>query len=180
MSKIKGLIMVVALVSASLGAACDRQQQQPTIDDQVELQASLTTFHRNLRWSRFETASAQVDESYRQSFTGRYEELGDDFHIVALEVKKVELDTPRDPDVPPEAIVEVEQRSYREPNMVVKKVRYVERWRQDRMRGWMLMERIERDEWRERKKKEKDQREADAKSASSIAEPARALRDTDA
>lgn len=155
----RALLLACALVwGVAPVSGC--MSSKPTIEDGQELQGALRNFHKNLRWARYEFASELVADAYRPTFMGRYEELGEDFHIVMLEVKKVVMvpgERRSSHDVNPpsaRARVEVEQQWYREPSMTVRKDKYVELWRRQRD-GWRLTERLLREEWREREKARK-------------------------
>jgi hypothetical protein len=138
--------MVVGLVCLGVGSGCAAAQN--SADDGQALKASVTEFHRNLRWSRYEFAAQHVDPTFREAFLGRYEELGEDYHLVQLDIKKLEMGTE---DEKPIATIEVEEKWYKEPNMVVKTDRVVERWTRIRD-GWFMSERLKKDEWKEREK----------------------------
>jgi hypothetical protein len=134
------------LLCVSMCTGCAAAQN--SADDGQALKASVMEFHRNLRWSRYEFAAQHVDPKFREAFLGRYEELGDDYHLVQLEIKKLEMTREEDKPV---ATIEVEEKWYREPNMVVKTDRVIERW--ERIRdGWLIVERMEKDEWKAREK----------------------------
>lgn len=137
---------LVALVVT--GCASPEQKPDPSVRDAQRLQQTVGTFHRDMRWGRWESASVYLVPEKRQAFLGRYEELGDDFHIVELELKSVK----RDGDG--RAIVELEQQSYREPSMTVKKERLIEVW-DKRGLGWVLLDRLDKDEWRDQQKAKK-------------------------
>lgn len=138
--------LLALLLCVSMSAGCAAAQN--SADDGQALKASVTEFHRNLRWSRYEFAAQHVDPKFREAFLGRYEELGDDYHLVQLEIKKLEMTREEDKPV---AMIEVEEKWYREPNMVVKTDRVIERW--ERIRdGWFMIERMEKDEWKAREK----------------------------
>ena len=134
---------------------CSTMNRPPSIEDGTELDSALRGFHKNLRWARYEQAAYLVSEDYKQTFLGRYEEYGEDFHITLLEVRDVDLrEADRDKKTPIHAIVEVEQHWYKEPNMTVKKERYMERWERSQS-GWRLHDRLEKEEWRAREKERK-------------------------
>lgn len=122
------------------------------IDDTVALRHSVQEFHKNLRWARYQEASIMVSPEYRNTFIGRYEELGDEFHITELEVKNVTYE--KDEQKRAIAIVETEQQSYKEETMTVKKEKYIEKWRRDRA-GWQMLSRQTKKEWRNKDKKPK-------------------------
>lgn len=122
------------------------------LDDTVALRHSVQEFHKNLRWARYQEASIMVSPEYRNTFIGRYEELGDEFHITELEVKNVMYE--KDEQKRAVAIVETEQQSYKEETMTVKKEKYIEKWRRDRA-GWQMLSRQTKKEWRNKDKKPK-------------------------
>ena len=137
-------LAILFMLSACSGA-------QPVGEDKMDLKDSVQTFHKNLRWSRYEVASLQLTPSYRQSFLGRYEEMGDDMHFVQLEVLQI---TREDEGLESKATVEVLQKWYKEPDMTVKTDKIMELWSREKG-GWMLTERIEKSEWRERERAKK-------------------------
>lgn len=138
------LVLVLTLTS---GACTPTEQKKPRIPGDVrDLQFSLQNFHKDLRWGRYDHAVEFVDESFKYTFLGRYEEMEDDLRITDLTVKSVEMNEDY-------TIVEVEQEWYKESELVVRKERFIERW-VEVDRRWLLKERLERDEYRERKKLE--------------------------
>lgn len=135
--------LLVAVLLFFTGCLTPKAQENPKTTD--ELRTVLQDFHMKLRWSLWEQAAAYTSPDFRNEFLGRYEELGEDFKIVDLEVKSVTIDDPI-------SIVDVEQQWYQEPDMVVQKKRYIESW--VLLGGnWRIIERIPRDEWRERQTK---------------------------
>lgn len=146
------LLMVTFTAPAMMG--CQPQpERSPSMDDGTELQDALRAFHKNLRWGRYDHAAKLVDDSYEPTFSGRYEELGEDFHMVSLEIMDVEMQK-GDKKASARALVTVEQQWYIEPNMSVKKEKFVELWARTQA-GWRLTERLEKKEWREREKERK-------------------------
>lgn len=146
------LLMVV------FAAGCASKKVKPenrTPGDPAALQYNVGNFHMDMRWGRWEQAALYVAESYRQGFLGRYEELGDDFKIVNLEIKGMQMEDGA-------AEVDVEQESYKMPSMVVEKVRYIEVWKPAEGGGWQLTERTEREEYRAEKKRLAKEKEAAA------------------
>ena len=131
--------------------ACEHPPTDNSVDDEDNLQLSVRTFHRDMRWMQWESAARLVAPEERQQFLGRYEELGEDFHIVELDLKSVS-NVSGD-----EALVDIEQRSYVEPNMTVKKQRFIEVWKK-RDDGWLMTKRMLKDEYKEMKKAEQDQK----------------------
>lgn len=167
------LVLCLALLGGGgLGAAngCQQVDKPATIEDGAELDSALRAFHKNMRWARYEQAAHMVDESYQQKFLGMYEEHGDDFHITELEIKDVKFEEGDSLGNASKAIIEVEQQWYKEPNMVVKKERFIEVWGRSR-EGWRLSERVEREVWRERKRAKK---EGEAQEASEESTPTEA------
>lgn len=134
------LIGVVFGVSAMFLGCANIGEEKP--GDPQALQETARTFHTNMRWSRWEHASGQVHEAYRQEFLGRYEELGEDFRIVDLEFRSAEL-----VEEGFAAILEVEQEWYLLPDTTVRKERYLERWVYE---GglWLLGERMTQEDYR--------------------------------
>ncbi len=165
-----GLVCVMALSVGMGSSSCHPMNQPPSMEDGSELESALRGFHKNLRWARYEEASQLVAESYRPSFMGRYEEYGEDLHITLLEIRDIEMNQGETPEDKTYALVEVEQEWYREPSMTVKKERYMERWESTR-HGWRLVERMEREAWREKEKAkkalEKKTQEANAQNTAS-------------
>ena len=92
--------------------------------------------------------------------------MGDDFHIVQLEVKKVDFE--KDDKKQSLAYVQIEQQWYKEPNMTVKKDKIVETWKRNR-EGWKLTSRLKYKEWKARQK-EKDTKK-DTKPTTPTSEP---------
>jgi hypothetical protein len=115
--------------------------------DPRALPFSVNEFYKEFRWGRYEQASMHIDESYRHGFLGRYEELGDSFRIVDLELKSMKFEDDY-------AEVEVEQQWYVEADMIVRTERYVEIWKPDSGR-WLLHERVEKEAWRKQKEEER-------------------------
>ncbi len=136
----RSLLLILLLVLP--GCLTPKAHENPKTAD--ELRTILQDFHMKMRWGLWEQAAAYTSPDYRNEFLGRYEELGDDFKIVNLEIKQVTLDDPI-------SLVDVEQESYQEPDMVVQKKRYMESWI---FAGgsWMITERIPKEEWRDRQK----------------------------
>ena len=157
------LVGGLTVLAVGLSSGC-AQTKNKKVDSRYELQLTVLNFHRDLRWEEFERAATIVHPSYRQVFMGRYEEHGDDLDIVGLEVKKVT------PDSVDTRRVEVEQKWLVEPDMTVKKKRFVEIWKRTDA-GWMLRERMRKTEWKRRQKaelenageSEAEKKQADAK-----------------
>ncbi|RAL22111.1 hypothetical protein DL240_09660 [Lujinxingia litoralis] len=144
------LVMLLA-GGLPLVTGCSAAQTREKPGDPVALEMSARNFHKNLRWARYEEASQAVHEAAREAFLGRYEELGEDFRVVDLALRKVEFS-----DDGFEALIEVEQEWYELPETTVRQERFVERWVSEEGRWWMR-ERLPRDEHRAR---EKEKREA--------------------
>lgn len=140
----RSCVMLFAVLLLGAGCLTPKAHENPKTAD--ELRIILQDFHMKMRWGLWEQAAAYTAPLYRNEFLGRYEELGDDFKIVNLEIKQVTLGEPL-------STVDVEQESYQEPDMVVQKKRYIESWG---FAGgtWLLHERIPKDKWRERQKAE--------------------------
>ena len=145
-------LMLASLLALMLCTSGCMTPPTPTVEDSSDLNTALQLFHKHLRWANYESAAALVAPTWRNVFLGRYEEYGEDFHMVMLEVLKVEM-VAGESAMTPQARVEVEQQWYREPNMTVKKERFVEEWQRSR-NGWMLTQRTEKQEWKERQKAE--------------------------
>lgn len=132
--------VLLLLAVSSMGCA-SMNEDKP--GDPRALEEAFRAFHINMRWARWEHASDQVHEAYRQEFLGRYEELGDDFQIVDMDLKSVEI-----VDEGFAAIIEVEQEWHQLPSTVIEKERFVERWVYSDGR-WSLRERLTREAYRE-------------------------------
>ena len=135
----KALLMSL-LVLLLAGCLTPKAHENPKTTQ--ELQVALQDFHMKLRWGLWEQAAAYTADNYRNQFLGRYEELGEDYKIVKLEVKQVKLGDPV-------STVEVEQEWYVEPVMVVQKKRYIESW-VFHAGMWRINERITKEEFRSR------------------------------
>lgn len=157
------LSLFVTVVSIAAFLACSGPQQPPTTKTTTDLRTTVQDFHVKMRWGMWEQAAAYVAPSYRPSFEARYDELGEDFKISNLEIRSVANSSPTT------ALIDVEQESYKEPEMTVKKVRYIETWELG-SNVWRLTERIEKDEWEERLKAEKEAAEARIEAADSAEE----------
>ena len=145
--RLSGLAFALLFLIAGCAQTEEKQNEDP--GDQFELQRTIQSFHRKLRWGEFEKASYMVAESHRQEFLGRYEEYGEDFDIVDLEVKTVQqLDTDR-------RKVKVDQKWLIEPDMTVNDDTYVEIWKR-RGSGWELEERVKEKEWKRRQDSSSD------------------------
>ena len=149
--ELRRLFTLLMLALAITLSACETAS--PVGEDKLDLQQSLQTFHKNLRWSRYEIASEQLTPAFKQRFLGRYEEMGDDMHFVHIEVLQVERVVEEEASL---ANVEVLQKWYREPDMTVKTDKIIEIWRRDDI-GWRLTDRVEKKEWRDRKRAERDE-----------------------
>src|SRR5690554_6244885 len=114
---LRRLLTALCLLSLAglMGAAgCAHSPTEQAIEDQGDLQLTVQTFHRDMRWKRWESAALVVAPDKRDAFLARYDELGEDFHISNIEIKSLE-------HLKEEVIVELEQESYTEPAMIVKK-----------------------------------------------------------
>ena len=112
--------------------------------DAAALEDAARSFHSNLRWGRYDVARNTVHEAYRPTFDGKFEERGEDYEIVEMRMKRMEL-----VEEGFAAVIEVEQQWYQLPSTTVEKARFVERWVFEQGRWWMR-ERLERGEYRER------------------------------
>ncbi|MEM1347312.1 MAG: hypothetical protein AAGI01_02065 [Myxococcota bacterium] len=149
-------VRIVAITITIMGAGC-AITSEASPDDAVSLQATSAEFSKNLRWGRYAEASLHVAPDYREEFLGYYEELGEDFHFVGLEVRKVDMEKAKEDQAQVTiATIEVEQEWYVEPGMVVHKERFIEEWRRERA-GWILTDRVRKEEWKRRKKEEADE-----------------------
>lgn len=129
---------IVFLLVSSLG--CNHAPHEKTMDDGRDLQLRVQSFHTDLRWARYESAAEVIVPAERSRFLGRYEELGDDYKIANMDLITVKRPSEK------EAIVEMEQESYKEPQMTVKKQTFIELW-EKRGGHWMLVKRLLEDEW---------------------------------
>ena len=146
----KALILCLFLiVSVDCSAAMKKNKDLPK--ESTDLRYVVGQFHMKMRWGLWEQASAYVQDEYRSRFIGRYEEYGDDFKITELEIKSVRLESAEHSDV------EVEQRWYHEPDMTVKKDRFMETWTMTD-KGWRLKMRETKAMWR----KKQDQKSSTA------------------
>ncbi len=141
--------ILTILLTALLLPACANSPTDKAIDDKANLQTTVMTFHRDMRWQRWESAAMMVAPEDRQKFLGRYEELGEDYSIVELDLKSVTQGENA-------AVIDVEQQSMKEPAMVVKKERLIEVW-EKRDSAWLLTERMEKDEYKEKMKAEQEE-----------------------
>ncbi|RDV38119.1 hypothetical protein DV096_09905 [Bradymonadaceae bacterium TMQ3] len=133
-----------------VGAGCSAAQVAERPADPAALDMAARNFHKNMRWARWEEASQQVHEAAREGFLGRYEELGDDYRVVELALRKVEFSEDGF-----EATLEVEQEWYELPDTTVRQERFVERWVSEKGVWWMR-ERITREAFRAREREERD------------------------
>lgn len=142
--------LVLLGVVFATGVGCSAAQVKERPADPAALDMAARNFHKNMRWARWEEASQQVHEAARESFLGRYEELGDDYRVVELALRKVEFS-----DDGFEAILEVEQEWYELPDTTVREGRFIERWVSEEGVWWMR-ERLSREEFRAREKEERE------------------------
>lgn len=146
-SRAPRLLLALVLLSGLLGlGACAHSPTDQSIDDQADLQLTVQTFHRDMRWMRWEAAAMVVSPEKRDAFLARYDELGEDFHISNIEIKALEHHKT-------EVIVELEQESYMKPAMVVKKKRYIEVWKKPES-DWFMTRRMLKDDYVKMKKLE--------------------------
>lgn len=131
-----GLLVIGGLGCSSVG--------QERADDPSVLTEQAREFHTNLRFARYDQASNSVHEAYRPTFDGEFEERGDDYEIVEMRLKRVDLE-----DEGAAAKVEVQQDWFQLPSTTVESERFVERWVFENGRWWMR-ERMQRDEYRDR------------------------------
>lgn len=163
---VRRLTLLICLALSLTLAACAASPDH--IDDGIALKNSVQEFHKNLRWARYQEAALHVSPDYRNTFLGRYEELGEEFHITELEVKSVLYE--KDEDNNPIAIVETEQQWYKERTMTIKKERFIERWRRDR-EGWQMLSRDTKDEWKAKQKEKLKKSEAAKEAPKAADEP---------
>src|SRR5690554_6255287 len=139
-------LCLLSLVGLMGAAGCAHSPTDQAIEDQGDLQLTVQTFHRDMRWMRWESASMAVAPDKRDAFLARYDALGEDFHISNIEIKSLE-------HLKEEVIVELEQESYTEPAMIVKKKRYIEVWKKPES-NWFMTQRMPKDDYKEMKKLE--------------------------
>ncbi len=152
----KYLTALLLLVTLAL-PACANSPTDKSIDDKANLQMTVQTFHRDMRWRRWESAAMLIIPQKRQEFLGRYEELGDDFHISSIELKS--LTRAKD-----KAIIDIEEETYKEPAMIVKKERIIEVW-EKHDDAWLVAERMPKDEYKKMKKAEKAEKAEEQKTS---------------
>lgn len=146
-SRLGALLVLLLLVGlGGAGVGCAHSPTDQSVKDQADLELTVTTFHRDMRWRRWEAAAASVAPERRRQFLARYRELGDDFHISNLEIKTLDR-------VGSEVIVDLEEESYTEPAMIVKKKRYIEVWEKPD-NAWLLTRRMLKDEYLKMKKQQ--------------------------
>lgn len=138
-----GLTMIAAVISFGVFGGCSSVGQERGGDAEA-LDEEMRGFHSDLRWARYDHARNTVHDAYRPTFDGKFEERGDDYEIVDMEMKRVDL-----VEEGFAAVVEVEQQWYQLPSTMVEKERFVERWVYEDGRWWMR-ERMERSEYRDR------------------------------
>ena len=138
--------LLVLVFAFGCSAAMKKSKDQPK--ESTDLKIIVMHYHQHMRWGLWEKASMYLEESSRQKFIGRFEELGEDFKITDLEIKQVLR-------ADGSATVEVEQQWYHEPNMTVQKERLMEVWKLG-SDGWRLSERTPKKEYRRKKKEEAD------------------------
>ena len=136
--------VVAGLVVAVTTIGCATITEDPGAGDPELVEEEASNFHTNLRWARYEHAADAVHDAYRNQFEAMYEERGDDYEIVDMEMKNAEM-----MEDGYAAKIEVEQQWYELPSTVVETERFVERWIYEDEK-WLLRERLRRDEYRDR------------------------------
>jgi hypothetical protein len=132
------LLAVLAVVSV----ACSGSQDVPESEPETALDKVVLEYNRYLKWGMYDRAADFVSPAHREGFLGRYEEKGEEFKIVSIEIRGVTYHGPA-------AIIESEQEWYDE-SMVVRKERFMEVW--SRANGpWQRGERMTKKEYRKRK-----------------------------
>lgn len=144
--RLLGALFLLSLLGLLGAAGCAHSPTDQAIEDQGDLQLTVQTFHRDMRWMRWESASMAVAPDKRDAFLARYDELGEDFHISNIEIKSLEHQKDQ-------VLVELEQESYTEPAMIVKKKRYIEVWKKPESH-WFMTQRMLKDDYKEMKKLE--------------------------
>lgn len=136
------LLCLFGLLAFSFGCAHGTDKQLNP-KESADIRTIITDYNMKLKWGMYDSAALYIAPAKRQEFLGFYEEKGEDYKIVSLEIKAV---TMADAD---NALIEVEQEAY-DSSMVVKKKRFIEYWSQDDG-NWMRGERITKKEYRKRK-----------------------------
>ena len=145
---ILAVVFVCVVGTLSTGcAAFTEQQEDERPGDEASLYEEARSFQTNLLWARYDQAYDSVHQAYRPAFEGEFEERGDDYEIVELDMIRAELI-----DEGRKAHVEVEQQWYMLPSTVVEKERFVEHWVFEDQQ-WQIRERITRSEFRDRGEK---------------------------
>ncbi len=159
------LMLLTFVIVSSVAAlfACSGAQPPPDTKTTTDLRTTVTDFHLKMRWGMWEQAASYVAPEYLPTFEARYDELGDDFKISNLDIRKVDIVSMSN------ALVDVEQESYKEPEMTVKNLRYIEDWRMT-ANVWRLHDRMEKDEWEKIQKEKKEAAEAAIEEADAKAE----------
>lgn len=119
--------------------------QKSRSDNPEDLRRRVSDFHKALRWGEFSEASEVIAPEFRHEFLGRFDEYGDDLEIVGLSIESVDSEGEN------RRRLEVEQRWYLKPNMSVEDEIFVEIWAKTDDRGWMLEERMKKEEWKSRR-----------------------------
>ncbi len=137
-------VMVLTLWGL-LGMGCSTLSSEDGPGDAELLYHTAHRFHSDLRWARYDEARKLVHEAYLGTFDGMFEERGDDYEIMDMQLKRLEM---RD-DEGYEALVQVEQEWMQLPSTIVESDRFMELWLFEEGR-WQLRDRITRSEYRER------------------------------
>lgn len=135
-------VVATVLMAASSGCAVFTEQERA--GDPEQLRHEARDFHSNLRWERYEHAADAVHPAWRNTFEGKYEQRGEDFEIVDMRMKGIEL-----VEEGQVAVVQVDQEWFELPSTVVEDERFVERWVWEGGRWW-LRERLRQEEYRDR------------------------------
>jgi len=163
------LILFAVFGFTFVGCAETQNREEKAVVPTNKLKDVLMDFHRRTKWGLYEQASLYVDDDHREAFLGRYEQRGEEFKIVALELISAVENAGS-------AVVEVEQEWYDE-TMVVKKERFIEIW--NRQEGaWMRGERMTKKEFRKQKKARTEEIKrlaAEAEAAKTAEQPAEAM-----
>ncbi len=135
------IVLLFAALTA-LSVACSGPQEVPESEPETALDKVVDEYNRYLKWGMYDRAADLVDHTHREAFLGRYEEKGEEFKIVGIEIKGVTYHGSA-------AVIETEQEWYDE-SMVVRKERFMEVW--SRKTGpWLRGERMTKKEYRKRK-----------------------------
>ena len=139
-------LLFLILFGVGCAASMKKSREQPK--ESTDLRLIVRDFHQQMRWGLWERASMYMEESQKNEFMGRFDELGEDYKITDLEVKLVTKSGEN-------SNVEVEQQWYHEPNMTLQKDRFIEEWHLG-SEGWRLVKRSTKKEFKKIKKEKEE------------------------